>query len=101
MKRQYTTALYFIAILLGIFSGLSEMPSLHAVAGLISDIFIRIFQCISLPIIALSIIVTLSSYTAEIGLRKIWKRTLLFTFSTTFVAAAISALLYLLIQPRS
>ncbi|HSW71336.1 MAG TPA: dicarboxylate/amino acid:cation symporter [Gammaproteobacteria bacterium] len=99
MTRQYNTVLYLIAIVLGIVSGISELPSLLAFASFISEVFIRIFQCISLPIIALSIIVTLSSYQAETAMKKVWKRTIFFTFSTTFIAATVSALLYLLIQP--
>lgn len=101
MKLQRSTVFYFIAILLGIFSGSSEIPALQAFAAIISDLFIRIFKCISLPIIALSLIVTLSGYTAESGIKKIWKRTIFFTLSTTFIAASISALLYLLIQPSN
>lgn len=92
---------YLIAISLGILSAYSDSAALHTFAALVSDVFIRIFQCISLPIIALSIIVTLSSYSAEAGHDKIWKRTILFTFSTTLIAAILSCLLYLLIQPNN
>ena len=66
---------------------------------LISDIFIRIFKCISLPIIALSIIVTLSHYRSDGGMKTIWRRTMTYTLGTTFVAAAISCLLYIFIHP--
>lgn len=101
MKRYRAPLFYFIAILLGIFSGGSDLPALHAFAALISDLFIRIFKCISLPIIALSIIVTLSSYSAEAGMKKIWKRTIFFTLSTTLIAASVSAVLYLIIRPSN
>src|SRR5262245_52829349 len=99
MKQKHATFLYFLALLLGLFSCYSEITALQSFASFISELFIRIFKCISLPIIALSLIVTLSSYSAEAGMKKIWQRTLLFTFSTTFIAAAISAMLYLLIRP--
>lgn len=93
--------IYLIAILLGLFSGFSEIHGLQALGALISDIFIRIFKCISLPIITLSIIVTLATYTAEAGMQKIWRHTIFFTLSTTFIAATISCILYLLIKPSN
>ncbi len=101
MKLKRATTFYFIAIALGLFSGISDIPAFHALAALISDFFIRIFKCISLPIIALSLIVTLSGYSAEVSMKKIWKRTIFFTLSTTLIAASVTALLYLLIQPQN
>jgi Na+/H+-dicarboxylate symporter len=101
-KRRFNTpTMYLIAILLGIFTGISGSPLLQSFGLLISDVFIKIFQCISLPIIALSIIVTLSTYHAEGGMKKVWQRTLFYTLTTTIVAACISALLYLIIHPAS
>ena len=52
-------------ILLGILSGYSDITLLKTFGLFISDMFIKIFKCISLPIIALSIIVTLSNYRAD------------------------------------
>jgi Na+/H+-dicarboxylate symporter len=43
--------------------------------------------------------VTLASYSADSGMQKAWQRTIFFTLSTTFIAASVSALLYLLIKP--
>lgn len=93
--------LYLAAIVLGIFSGLSDVEMLQNFGILISDIFIKIFKCISLPIIALSLIVTLSSYRSDGGMRKVWQRTLLYTLTTTLIAAALSCVLYLLIAPAN
>ncbi len=86
-------------ILLGVFSGYSDIPLLKTFGLFIADVFIKIFKCISLPIIALSIIVTLSNYRADGMMRKIWGRAMSYTLGTTLVAAAISCLLYLLIHP--
>lgn len=91
--------LYTVMILLGIFSGMSDIGFLKAAGLFVADVFIKIFKCISLPIIALSIIVTLSSYSSEGIMRTVWRRTMLYTFGTTLIAASISALLYFLIQP--
>ena len=94
-------ALYMIMIVLGILSGLSGISYLQNFGSLISDIFIKIFKCISLPIIALSIIVTLSSHIADQNMGKIWKKTIRFTIGTTIIAAAISCIIYLLIHPSN
>ncbi len=98
-KFLYHSLFYGIIIICSILTGLSDYTPLHTLAGLISDIFIKIFKCISLPIIALSLIVTLSQYNAESGMKDIWKRTLFYTLTTTLIAASISALLYVLIKP--
>lgn len=91
--------LYTFMILLGIACGLSDNSFLKSMGLFVADIFIRIFKCISLPIIALSIIVTLSNYRSDGAMRSIWRRTMSYTLGTTLVAASISCLLYLFIQP--
>lgn len=98
----FTTKIaYLIAIALGILAGSFDIQILKALGLLISDIFIRIFKCISLPIIALSIIVTISSYSFEGSMRKLWKLAILYTLSTTIIAAFISFLLYIIIAPNN
>lgn len=101
VKKYNSAILYFIAISLGVFSGLSGYEFLHDFGLLVSDIFIKIFKCISLPIIALSIIVTLSSYSTEESMQGIWQRTIFYTISTTIVAASVACGLYLLIKPEN
>ena len=88
-------------LVLGIISGLSGISYLHMLGEFIANSFIRIFHFISIPIISLSIIVTLSGFSSEKSMSVIWKRTILYTLSTTLVAASVSCLLYLLIQPQN
>ncbi|CAM3123636.1 amino acid transporter [Legionella steigerwaltii] len=96
-----TPVIYALMIGLGIASGLSDIAVLKETGLLISDLFIKLFKCISLPIISLSIIVTLANYKTDGYMKKIWQRTIKYTFSTTVVAAVISCLLYIIIQPSS
>jgi Na+/H+-dicarboxylate symporter len=101
-KRPFwlsTPVLYSAMIVLGIFSGVSDIGPLKELGLFIADVFIRIFKCISLPIIALSIIVTLSHYRSEGIMKRVWRRTMCYTLGTTLIAATISCLLYLLIHP--
>lgn len=91
--------LYAVMIALGLLTGWFHIPFLEPLGLVIADIFIRIFKCISLPIIALSIIYTLTHYSTEGMMKSVWRHALLYTFVTTLVAASISCFLYLLIQP--
>ena len=93
--------LYLIMIILGIACGFSGIPFLQSFGSFISDLFIKIFKCISLPIIALSLIVTLSSYRSDASTKKIWQRTIFYTISTTILAATVSCILYLFINPSN
>lgn len=99
-KLTSTPILYALMIALGIASGVSEISFLKELGLVVSDLFIKLFKCISLPLISLSIIVTLADYNQQDDMIKsIWQKTILYTFSTTFIAASISCLLYLFIQP--
>lgn len=94
-----TPVLYLLMIALGIFSGMSDIQALKSLGLFISEVFIRIFKCISLPIISLSIIVTLSNYRSDGLMKAVWRRTMCYTLGTTLIAASISCLLYILIHP--
>lgn len=91
--------LYSVMITLGIASGCSDIAWLKTTGLVVADMFIRIFKCISLPIIALSIIVTLSGFSADGMMRKVWRRSMTYTLGTTLIAASISCILYILIHP--
>lgn len=94
-----TPILYALMIMLGLLSGWSDILWLQKLGLLLSDVFIKIFKCISLPIIALSIIVTLSNCRADGPMRQLWQRAMRYTLGTTLIAATTSCLLYLLIRP--
>lgn len=85
-------------VLLGIFTGLSRISFLEGLAAVSASVFIHLFKCLSLPIISLSLIVTLSKPRPQ-GFPSLWRQVLSYTFGTTFIAALLSALLYLLIRP--
>ncbi len=90
-----------LAILLGLISGyLNILPLVH-VGEIITDNFIKIFKFISLPIISLSIIVTLSGFRENAHFKAIGKKTLYYTISTTLMAATVTAFLYYFISPSN
>lgn len=98
-KWLSTPVIYTFVIVLGILSGWSEISWLQKLGLFIADVFVKIFKCISLPIISLSIIVTLSNYRTDGPLRSVWKRAMRYTLGTTIVAALVSCVLYILIHP--
>lgn len=102
-KKQIfsTPVIYALMIALGIASGMSDLAVLKNIGLLVSDLFIKIFKCISLPIISLSIIVTLVNYKTDGFMKSVWHRTIKYTFLTTIIAATISCILYLVINPST
>jgi Na+/H+-dicarboxylate symporter len=89
---------YLLAISLGIICGLSNIPFLQTSGAIVADVFVRLFKCLSSPVLALSLIVTIATHDGK-GMGAMWRKTLSYTLSTTFIAALISMGLYLLIQP--
>ncbi|MDR2458745.1 MAG: dicarboxylate/amino acid:cation symporter, partial [Holosporales bacterium] len=92
---------YLIAIVLGVACGMSGIDVLMRAGSLCSEIFVRIFRCISMPVISLSVIVALSSYDSDRSMISVWKKTLFYTIITTVIAASLSAVLYVLISPSN
>lgn len=92
--------LYLVALVAGVLCGYSKIEILHEIGDVISDIFTNIFKTLSLPIISLSVIVTMSKFTTSIRYKNIWYRTISYTLMTTIIAATVSAVLYVLIDPN-
>ncbi|HCI56596.1 MAG TPA: dicarboxylate/amino acid:cation symporter [Opitutae bacterium] len=92
--------LYGLAMVGGVCAGLSSSEWLFTLAHFCSEAFIRLFRCVSLPIISLSLIVALSRYGENRSLNAIWKRTLMYVLTTTLLAVTVSAILYYLIAPE-
>jgi Na+/H+-dicarboxylate symporter len=91
--------IYVLIILLGVGAGYYDWPILKPLGMLTASIFVKAFKFISLPIITLSIIVTLAQYRSDGSMKLVWRRTMSYTLLTTLIAASVSALLYLLIHP--
>jgi len=93
--------LYTIVISLGIVSGILNFEWLNNIAVMMSDAFIKIFKCLSLPLISLSMIVTITSYHSDMQMKRISQKTLCYTLVTTVTAAIVACVLYALINPTT
>lgn len=100
-KSHKQFLIYFFVIALGIVTGLADIGILQTAGAVIADLFIKLFKLISLPIISLSIIVTVATLAGEESSKKLWQRTLIYTLSTTLIAATVSCIMYLIIQPKN
>lgn len=100
-KSIKTKHLYLIAIALSLLSSYLNLNSLIELAQIITDNFIKVFKCVSIPIISLSIIVTFSGFREDKNIQTLWKKTMYYTVITTVIAASITAILYYMISPSN
>lgn len=92
---------YVVAIAIGTVNGLYGSGWMHEAAHFISDIFLKLFKFISIPIIAVSLISTLATLSQTSNSGKIFRRTVFYTILTTLIAATVAAGLYLLYAPEN
>jgi len=95
MKR---TIIWTGALVVGAVLGVLGISWLDLLMTFVATVYTRLFQLLAVPTIALAIITTLASFGSK-GYGKIFGRTLTYTLLTTFAAAAVGALLYMLIAP--
>ncbi|MBO4850114.1 MAG: dicarboxylate/amino acid:cation symporter [Prevotella sp.] len=95
MKR---TIIWIGALGIGAVLGLFGISWLDQLMTFLATVYTRLFQLLAVPTIVLAIITTLTTFGSK-GYGKIFGRTLTYTLLTTFAAAAVGALLYVLIAP--
>lgn len=100
-KQIKLSHLYLLAIILGLLTSYFNIELLIGFAQIITDNFIKIFKCVSLPIISLSIIVTLSNFRSDGHVKMVGQKTMVYTISTTIIAASVACALYYLISPNN
>ena len=105
MKKNYAkwkyTLGFAVAIALGILNGLFPTELGLTAAQFLSDIFIRLFKFISVPIIGITICLTIAGLGSTKAQKSLWKTTLIYTLTTTLIAAAVGAVLYYLFTPQN
>lgn len=77
---------YLIAIVLGIVNGIWGSSATQSFADFIATMFIRLFKFVAIPIIAVSIISTLSSISKSRSSGRIFRHTIFYTLFTTILA---------------
>ena len=85
---------------MGAILGLLGIAWLDDVMNFVATVYTRLFQLLAVPTIVLAVITTFATFGSK-GSGRIFGRTLTYTLLTTFAAAAVGAMLYVLITPSS
>ena len=92
------TILWIGALMVGAVLGLLGLDWLNGLMDFVATVYTRLFQLLAVPTIVLAVITTFATFGSK-GSGRIFWRTLIYTLLTTFAAAAIGALLYVLVAP--
>ena len=95
MKR---TLIWIGALVVGAVLGLLGLNWLNEVMNFVATVYTRLFQLLAVPTIVLAVITTFATFGWK-GSGKIFAHTLTYTLLTTFAAATVGAVLYVLIAP--
>ena len=101
IRGRMLAIFYLIAIVLGIVNGIWGSSATQSFADFIATMFIRLFKFVAIPIIAVSIISTLSSISKSRSSGRIFRHTIFYTLFTTILAATLAALLYEVFSPEN
>ena len=90
--------LWIVTLVVGAILGLLGLDWLNGLINFVATVYIRLFQLLAVPTIVLAVITTFATFGSE-GSGRIFGRTLIYTLLTTFAAAFVGALLYVVIAP--
>ena len=86
------------ALIVGAILGLFGIAWLNEVMNFVATVYTRLFQLLAVPTIVLAVITTFATFGSK-GSGRIFGHTLTYTLLTTFAAAAVGAVLYVLVSP--
>ena len=92
------TLIWIGALVVGAILGILGIAWLDEAMSFVATIYTRLFQLLAVPTIVLAVITTFATFGSK-GSGKIFGRTLSYTLLTTFAAAAVGAVLYVIIAP--
>ena len=92
------TIIWIVALVVGAVLGLLGLGWLNDVMDFVATVYTRLFQLLAVPTIVLAVITTFATFGSK-GSGRIFGRTLIYTLLTTFAAAAVGAILYVVVAP--
>ncbi|MBQ2210003.1 MAG: dicarboxylate/amino acid:cation symporter [Prevotella sp.] len=92
------TLLWIGSLVVGAILGLLGVAWLNDVMDFVATVYTRLFQLLAVPTIVLAVTTTFATFGSK-GTGRIFGRTLIYTLLTTFAAAAVGALLYVVVAP--
>ena len=100
-EQKKQLLIWISALVIGAFAGCLGLSKLNNLFNFLANIYTRLFQFVAIPTIALAVITTLSKLGAKKSTGQIFAHTAFYTLLTTFCAAFIGLLLYILFTPES
>lgn len=92
------TISWMAALMVGAVLGALGLGWLNDVMDFVATVYTRLFQLLAVPTIVLAVITTFATFGSK-GSGRIFGRTLIYTLLTTFAAATVGALLYVIVAP--
>ena len=92
------TIIWIGALVVGALLGFLGIAWLNDVMDFVATVYTRLFQLLAVPTIVLAVITTFATFGSK-GSGRIFGHTLIYTLLTTFAAAAVGALLYVVVAP--
>jgi Na+/H+-dicarboxylate symporter len=92
------TVLWIGALVVGAMLGVLGLDWLNQLMNFVATVYTRLFQLLAVPTIVLAVITTFATFGSK-GSGRIFGRTLTYMLLTTFSAAAVGAVLYVLVAP--
>jgi Na+/H+-dicarboxylate symporter len=92
------TLIWIGALVVGAVLGLLGLGWLNEVMNYVATVYTRLFQLLAVPTIVLAVISTFATFGSK-GSGRIFVRTLRYTLLTTFAAAVVGAVLFVLVAP--
>ena len=86
------------ALIVGAVLGLLGLGWLNDVMDFVATVYTRLFQLLAVPTIVFAVTTTFATFGSK-GSGRIFGRSLIYTLLTTFAAAAVGALLYVVVSP--
>ncbi len=96
--KMKKTLLWIGALVVGAILGLLGLSWLNGLMDFVATVYTRLFQLLAVPTIVLAVITTFATFGSK-GSGRIFGHTLIYTLLTTFAAAIIGALLYVVVAP--
>lgn len=100
-KRKQTRQLllWIGALIVGAVVGLLGVGAVDGLMNFVATVYTRLFQLLAVPTIALAVVTTLAALGGRADTGRIFRHAITYTLLTTFAAAAVGLLLYVVIAP--
>ncbi|WPX98100.1 dicarboxylate/amino acid:cation symporter [Candidatus Fokinia crypta] len=95
--KSSSTLLYSTALLLGVLAGITHIDGILVISEVVAEIFMRIFKCLSIPVICTVLISTIANIDNTTA-KKFTIQVVLYSIITTLLSAFVALILYMIVM---